>query len=246
MNQLLCLHGFTGSSAGWDEVLAELTPRVQAWCPDLLGHGQAASRATRFADEIERLAEELQTRDLRAVHLVGYSLGARVGLGLLVRVPERFATATLIGVHPGLRTAAERQARAVADEALAELLEREGLAAFLAVWENLPLFAAQADLPAERRARQRSQRLQQSAGGLARALRVLGLAQMPDYWPALPQLTLPVRLLIGARDDKFQALAAEMLELLPQGELELVPGAGHNLVLEAPQAVAAALSRELN
>ena len=54
-----------------------------------------------------------------------------------------------------------------------------------------------------------------------------------------------VRLLAGARDLKFLALAREMAELGCDTELECVPDAGHNLLLEAPEHVARVLTRAL-
>ena len=68
-----------------------------------------------------------------------------------------------------------------------------------------------------------------------------GLAQMPDYRPQLAGLSLPVRLLVGEDDEKFRRLAAEMASLLPRATVTTVAAAGHNLILEAPQAVAAAI-----
>ena len=69
----------------------------------------------------------------------------------------------------------------------------------------------------------------------------LGAAAMPDYRGDLPSLDLPIRLLAGASDDKFRRIARAMARSLPQGSLEIVPGAGHNLILEASRAVAAAI-----
>ena len=181
------------------------------------------------------------TPHLGPVHLCGYSLGARVALGLLVKHPELFSRATLLSVHPGLQSLAERQARAAADERWVEILHQDGLAEFLQKWEQQPLFATQAALPAAVLAAQEAVRRRHSSKGLARSLRTLGLAHMPDYWPALPALTLPVRLVVGALDEKFTALADRAAEILPHAEVTRLPGVGHNVLLEAPDAVCALL-----
>jgi len=66
---------------------------------------------------------------------------------------------------------------------------------------------------------------------------------MPNFSAQLVELRLPVQLLVGGEDQRFLRLADRIIEALPQGALEVVPGAGHNLVLEAPQAVAEAIAR---
>jgi 2-succinyl-6-hydroxy-2,4-cyclohexadiene-1-carboxylate synthase len=90
-------------------------------------------------------------------------------------------------------------------------------------------------------AAQQAVRRRHSSQGLAQSLRVLGLAQMPDYGPALPALDLPVRLVVGALDEKFGLLAARAAARLPRAEVVRVPGVGHNVLLEAPDALCALL-----
>ncbi len=48
---------------------------------------------------------------------------------------------------------------------------------------------------------------------------------------------MPVTVLAGERDAKFQALGRRMAEMIPDAELIVVPG-GHGLPLENPFAVA--------
>ena len=228
-------------------MLAQLPLQTRVICPVLLGHDGrdpdlAAEAAPDFQTALDRLAAELRAAHLGPLHLCGYSLGARVALGLLVRHPELFSRATLIAVHPGLTDAEERRERAAADERWAELLESQGLAEFLKKWAQQPLFNTQAALPAAVLAAQDAVRRRHSEKGLALALRVLGLAQMPDYTAALPTLHLPVRLVVGAHDAKFLALAERAAALLPQAAVLPVPGVGHNVLLEAPDAVCAALA----
>jgi pimeloyl-ACP methyl ester carboxylesterase len=46
----------------------------------------------------------------------------------------------------------------------------------------------------------------------------------------------------GERDGRYAALGRRMADALPDARLLLVPGAGHGLPREAPQAVAAAIA----
>jgi 2-succinyl-6-hydroxy-2,4-cyclohexadiene-1-carboxylate synthase len=237
--RLVLLHGFTGSSDSWAEVLGHLDPD-DAIAPALLGHdGTPGDPAVRtFHDEVDRLARGIEARWPEGSHLAGYSMGGRVALGLLVRHPHLFRGATLMGASPGLSDPAERDARAGRDEEWARLLEGDGLDPFIAAWEELPLFATQDRAPAAALDAQRRIRLAHDPRGLARSLRVTGLAAMPDYRAALRGIDLPVRVVVGAEDEKFRALGQELVALLPRGELRVIPGAGHNVVLERPAEVA--------
>jgi 2-succinyl-6-hydroxy-2,4-cyclohexadiene-1-carboxylate synthase len=234
----LLLHGFTGGPASWDEVAARLPDEPIR--ETLAGHGPGLAIPS-FAGEVERLAARL--RGLPPMHLVGYSLGARVALALLARHPERFSRATLIGAHAGLRDAAARAERAAADARWIDLLERRGIAAFVDAWEAQPLFASQGRLPAAVRERHRRRRLAHDPAGLAAALRGLGLAAMPDLWPALPRLRVPVGFVAGELDTKFRLIGARLRDAVPGAQLHLVRNTGHDVGLEDPAALAALLTR---
>ncbi len=211
--------------------------------PLLLGHAPGLwNEGESFEDEVDRLALWFGERAAPQAVLAGYSLGGRIAVALLARHPRLFRSAVLIGAHPGIADEAARRQRVEDDEILARRLEESGIEDFVKLWEGLPLFASQRQLPAAVRERQRSSRLRHDAAGLAAALRALGAGSMPDYWPALDRLEMPIRLLAGAEDDKFCKLAHAMAERLPNATVEVVPAAGHNLLLEAPAAVAAAIA----
>jgi 2-succinyl-6-hydroxy-2,4-cyclohexadiene-1-carboxylate synthase len=175
------------------------------------------------------------------VHLAGYSLGARLALALSLARPERVRRLTLIGVHPGLPTTKEKDARRASDAAWRRLLIEDGIERFVAAWEAQPLFATQARLPAALTAAHRAARLRHDPKGLARSLEVLGLAEMPDFRPELPRLTMPITLMAGELDEKFLGLARELAPALPHAKLRAAPGAGHDLLLEQPDLVAVEL-----
>lgn len=240
---LALLHGFTGSPRSFDPVLALLGPR-DVFAPPLAGHGHPASSVRGFEDEVDRIAALLRAR-APVWALGGYSLGGRVGMGLLCRHPGLVASAVLIGAQPGLEAEDERSSRAEADERLRGVLEQQGISAFVDLWENVPLFASQRSLPEETRDRQRRARLERDPGELSRSLGSLGLAAMPSYWSALPGVRAKVDLVVGEHDAKFLAIAGRMRERLPRAELHVVPGVGHNVVLEAPEVVAELLARSL-
>lgn len=252
---LVLVHGFTGAPSSWDGVAGALGQQssrpMRLLCPAIAGHegahtsGSGASLPSlpaTFEQEVDRIARTLPRGTL---HLVGYSLGARLALGLLVRHRVRFETATLIGVHPGLQAAAERAARTAADDALADQLERDGIEAFVAAWEALPMWASQRALSPARLAAQRAQRLAHNPVRLAHALRTLSLGRMPSWADALPQLDLPITLVVGSADTAFRERAAALSGVLPAARLVVIGDErrpiGHNVPLEAPEDLARVL-----
>jgi 2-succinyl-6-hydroxy-2,4-cyclohexadiene-1-carboxylate synthase len=238
----MLLHGFTGSATSWDAVLAHARLKPEPVRPALFGHGPRwqSLRVDSFEDEVSRLCA--LAASMRAPRLLaGYSLGARVALGMLVANPGLFQAGVLVGVHPGLRDEGTRATRRKVDLERAAFLRTQGLHSFVASWEDEAIFASQRDLPDAVRERQRQIRLGHDAEGLARALDVLGLAAMPSYEHAITELSVPVTLMAGARDRKFVNLMHDLANRSSCVDATVIDGAGHNLLLEAPETVAAAL-----
>ncbi|MBZ8138436.1 alpha/beta hydrolase [Rubrivivax gelatinosus] len=234
---LLLLHGFLGHPGAWNAVLAALPDHGEAWCPWLPGHGPAPAEPATWAATVEAIAAALPPGAL----LAGYSLGARLALGAALARPGAARATLLIGGHVGLADAHERAERAALDAGRAAAL-RHDLGAFVADWEALPLFASQRRLAPALQAHQRAARLAHDAQALGWAFDVAGLANMPDYRPSLATTRQRLHWITGADDERFSRLAASVSRP-PRLTHELVPGAGHNLLLEAPEAVAAALQR---
>lgn len=238
------LHGFTGSPQSFSRIVRLLDLAHRPLIPALTGHGGnwRGRAADSFEHEVSRLLASQP--DVERPRLIcGYSLGARVALGMLSRAPKMFDGAVLIGLHPGLEATTDRDERRALDAGRARLLREEGLAAFTDAWEALPLFASQRDLPPYLLAEQREWRLEHHPEGLARSLEVLGLAEMPNYRAAMVSLDLPITLMTGSLDVKFSKMAKALASQNDRIRAEQVDGVGHNILLEAPSIVAAALKR---
>jgi 2-succinyl-6-hydroxy-2,4-cyclohexadiene-1-carboxylate synthase len=234
---VVLLHGFSGTGRAWDGVAA-LLPR-ERYLPlalDLPGHGAAADapRPITFAGCVEHGLARSPPR----FALCGYSMGGRVALHVALAAPERVERLVLVASTAGIEDDAERAERRLADRALADELERAPYERFIERWRTQPLFAADPPEVGElARADQRRNRPE----ALAAVLRGIGSGEMTPLWRRLGELSMPVEILVGDRDEKFQALGRRMAALLPDATLTIVPG-GHRLALENAQALAAALA----
>ena len=240
---LLLLHGFTGAAASWAFLQEALADRWHTVAPSLLGHGGSSAPAEparyRMEECVSDLLALLDALGLERVAVLGYSMGGRVALHLALAAPARVGALVLESASPGIPDAAERVQRVRADEALADDVERDGVAAFVARWERIPLFASQAALPEGDRARLRAQRLRSSAVGLANSLRGMGAGAMMPVVHRLGELQAPTHLIAGALDAKYVALARAMAAAIPGSSLSIEAGAGHAVHVERPAAFAA-------
>jgi 2-succinyl-6-hydroxy-2,4-cyclohexadiene-1-carboxylate synthase len=231
------LHGFGGTRRAWDGVV-ELLPheRYLPLALDLPGHGEFAdARPITFAGCVEHVLARAPERFV----LCGYSQGGRIALHLALAAPERVRSLVLVATTAGIGDDAERAQRRLSDHRLADELERIPYEEFIERWRTQPLFAAD---PPEVGALARADQRRNRPGALAAVLRGIGSGEMQPLWSRLAELAMPVTIVVGDRDTKFQALGRRMTELLPDAQIAVVPG-GHGLPLENPRAVAAALER---
>jgi 2-succinyl-6-hydroxy-2,4-cyclohexadiene-1-carboxylate synthase len=233
---LVLLHGFTHTGASWDPVIAALGERYRAMAPDLPGHGRASDE-----DPVTLAAVVTEVAGLThgRFTLAGYSMGGRIALQVALALAPRVERLVLIGASPGLADPREREQRRQADEQLARELEHMTIEAFASRWAETPVLAGQPDHVL---AAAQADRLRNQPAALARALRQLGTAALAPVWTRLPELTMPVELVVGERDAKFRAVAGQMARVLPDGRIIVAPGAGHAVHLEAPEVVAALIA----
>jgi len=234
---VLLLHGFTNTGASWDPVVAALGERYRAIAPDIRGHGSAsAARPV----TLEAVIDDVGALAPNRFTLAGYSQGGRIAVHAALALPDRVERLVLIGASPGIADRQERAARRAADEALAGEIEGASIEEFATRWGATPVLAGQ---PQEIRAAAHADRLRSTPAGLAAALRGLGTGALPSLWERLPELAMPVILIVGERDAKFQDIGTRMASDIPCAELVIVPGAGHAVHLEAPRRVAGEIAR---
>lgn len=246
---LLCLHGFTGTSASF-EGLANRVSDYNLLAIDLIGHGRTDSfvhpyryQMTSLNQDINQLTKEL---GLTRFALLGYSMGARVALSFTLSYPETVTHLILESGSPGLATTSARQQRRNSDLRLAQRLLTAPLSDFVNFWENLPLFNSQKRLSIKAQQTIKQERLSQTDFGLATSLWAMGTGSQPDYWPQLVNLQdRPVLLVTGNEDGKFQEIAKKMIKQQPAMISQSISQAGHAVHLEQPQLFAETLNQWL-
>lgn len=189
----------------------------------------------KFVPVVNRMAEEIGT----AVY-AGYSMGGRIALAIAVERPQLVEALILVSASPGIRAAEERVTRLRADEELAEWITDVGVSKFLDRWLSEPMFA---DLDHDAARRDRIEDAEVIAGQLRR----LGQGSQPSYWERLAELAMPVLLIAGEDDAKYASIANRAAEAIgDNASVEIVPGAGHSLLVERPDVVADAITAFLS
>lgn len=241
---ILWLHGFTGSAETLRTTSRRLGAGFRHLRVDLLGHGRSDAPADPGAWTMEQCARDLAALlaglDASPAHVIGYSMGARVGLALAAWHPRAVRSLVAVGARAGFEDPQQRRVRIEADEALADRIEQRGLSWFVDHWMALPLFASQRRLGSAFLERAREQRLRNRPEALARSLRGLGAGAQPPLHAALGGVAPPVLLVYGDEDVKFAASARELAELMPHASARALKSAGHAAHLEAPREFAAA------
>jgi len=217
--------------------LADRLP-VTARTPDLAGHGVSYADPGDYS--IDAMADRVLELSDEPVDLVGYSMGGRVALAAACRSPQKVRSLSLIGASAGLSDPTARAQRRDDDEQLAQRLETD-FAGFVDSWMDSPLFASQRQLGVAAYAKARRQRLRHDPSELARSLRFAGTGVMTPLLDQLDRCVMPVSLIVGEHDDKFRAIADDLVVRLPNATVYVISGAGHAAHLERLDAVAEAV-----
>ncbi|AXI09833.1 2-succinyl-6-hydroxy-2,4-cyclohexadiene-1-carboxylate synthase [Oceanobacillus zhaokaii] len=232
---VVLLHGFTGSTATWQQFIDEQKDKLQIIAIDLPGHGNTETKEPITMEACcHDLSQLLQFLRLDSIHLLGYSMGGRTALSLAMLYPELIEKLILESASPGLMTADERKMRIEKDELLAKKIKQDGLVSFIDFWQDIPLFQTQKFLPTHVQQTIRKERLSQTEQGLADSLRFMGTGKQPSWWEKLHLFKRPVLLMAGELDPKFAAINKKMRNSLEKSEVVIVEKAGHAIHIEKP------------
>jgi pimeloyl-ACP methyl ester carboxylesterase len=225
--------------------LVEAGFRVVLW--DYRGHGESDAPDDPNAYSMDRVLDDLACVLDRAADgegsgllpvLAGFSFGGLASLHFALRRPDRVRGLALLDTGPGFKKP-DAQARWLEQtERTARILEERGFEGFLASRGADTAVGRRREDPASRRAAEAIAR--QTVHGVAWfGRRVSGLA--PGCIDDLPRIELPTLVVVGEEDEAFRRAAEVMASRLPRARQVVIPGAGHVVTLEAPEALNGAL-----
>lgn len=195
--------------------------------PDLPGHGESPGPHCRSIEEYAgRLASLIETSVGSEVSMVGHSMGALIALAVAAERPELASALILVGssahmkVHPDLMTAAH---------------EDVGLAArLISGWSFPASFGGGHPEPGTWEPGGVARLIARSGEGVLAA--DLAACEAYDPGPAGRGLTLPTLVVTGSDDRMTSARGAqELADLIPGSRLQVISGAGHQPMSQAPR-----------
>jgi 2-succinyl-6-hydroxy-2,4-cyclohexadiene-1-carboxylate synthase len=235
---LILLHGFTGSASSWADVAPALACSRTVYAFDLPGHGLTELGSPDRPCDMEMFARALDAAlaalEIAVLDLVGYSLGGRSALFFALHTTHPPRRLILESASAGIGDAAARAERIANDDELAHFAETEGIVSFIDRWERTSILASPIARPTPVVERIRTERLSCHADGLAMSLRGMGTGAQAWLGDGLSQLTLPVLCIVGSADEKFGAIATDIVAALPDGRSLVVADAGHSVHLDQP------------
>jgi pimeloyl-ACP methyl ester carboxylesterase len=233
---VVLIHGYTDNARDWVPLVPYLAPQLRLILVDIRGHGQSGKPEccyTRldFAYDIKLLLDRLH---IERADIVGHSLGSIIAQTFAEFWPERTRRVVLIASSGGHRPGSPPPKPAYDFPAEIRKLKEpiDPDSPFMIAWWSSPTPVDPDFL--------RRQRRDAAAIPLRVWLAVLdqGVADA-DLQRTLPKLTAPTLLIWGSKDPIMEEEVRQTLrEALPQAQVQIFPGLGHNPFWEDPAAVA--------
>jgi pimeloyl-ACP methyl ester carboxylesterase len=232
---VVLIHGYTDNARDWVPLLPYLSPRFRLILVDIRGHGRSDKPEccyTRwdFAYDVKLLLDAL---GVERADVVGHSLGSFITQSFAESWPERARRVVLISSSGGPRAGSPRKPAYDYASQIRQLKEPiDPDSPFMIEWWSSPTPVDEEFI--------RRQRRDAAAIPLRVWLAVLdqGLVY-EDLQRTLPRLKAPALLIWGSQDPIMEEEERQTLrEALPQAQVKVFPGLGHNPIWEDPRACA--------
>jgi pimeloyl-ACP methyl ester carboxylesterase len=220
---ILLSHGYGATGQMWRGQNAPLTEKYTLITWDMRGHGASDSpEDTSLYSEaatVEDMAAILDATSAQQAVIGGLSLGGYMTLAFHQAHPERCRALILCDTGPGYRNPVAREGWNQTSEQRAVNFETRGL-------ESL---GRSPEVEATRGGHR-------SAQGLANAAR--GMLKQFDarVIESLPNIQVPVLIIVGANDTPFLAGTDYMASRIPNARKVVIPDAGHASNIDQPDA----------
>lgn len=242
---LVLLHGIFAEKDHWVDFARPLTGQYRVIAPDFPGFGESSrldDQPYDYAAHTQRLGALLDALGIEKVHLAGNSMGGTIAALFALQHPERVASVAFIGAPHGIRSPKPSNMDRLIDTGQRPLVAHDDDA-----------FRAMMDLVFEKRPFLPYPILhatEQAALRNAQSNARLWDAQLKDRYLLEQRLgdlqQHPVLALWGGSDRVFDRSGLLPLQkLLPQAQLEALPGIGHLPMMEAPADTAQRYARFL-
>jgi pimeloyl-ACP methyl ester carboxylesterase len=229
---VILIHGAGGHHLYWPPQIRRLQEQ-RIFAPDLPGHGKSGGLGCHTVDDYtDALLEFIKALQLNTVVLVGHSMGSAIALLTAIRISKRVLGLGLLGSGARLR---------VAPALLQSTAQPSTFPAAVSLINELSF------------ARHTSPRLKELAAQRMAEMRLSVLhgdflaCNGFDVTAELTMISMPTLIMCGEADKMTPPKNSEFLqEHIAGARLEIVPNAGHMLMLEQPDQVADILTEFIN
>lgn len=236
---LILLHGLFGSAVNWSGVARSLSDREHLLVPDLRNHGKSPHHGQmNYPAMAGDLLELLDEHGFDTVRLVGHSMGGKLAMWFALENPSLVAGLSVVDIAPvNYSHRFDRILEALQGLDLARLIDRQQAHTELAA--VLPEPALRHYLLQNLVKVDRKWRWRLNLPGLAVAMDDILDFPVPAGAQAYPG---PALFIHGSDSDYVQAKHHQRIrQLFPLARMRQVPGAGHWVYAEQPQAFLSAL-----
>jgi 2-hydroxy-6-oxonona-2,4-dienedioate hydrolase len=207
------VHGLVVASGYMEPLATQLAPAYHVYAPDLPGFGvsEKPDHTLSIPELAEALLHWMNVNDLEAPMLVGNSFGCQIAIEFAKRYPTRTRALVLIG--PTI----DKEARNIAQQAFRWFRNSA----------NEPPSLGMTLVKDYARA------------GIIRAIKTLRIYVNDEVETKLPHVNVPTMIVRGGNDPIVpERWANEMLALLPNSSIAVIPGAGHTANYTTPLEIA--------